>query len=596
LGKSFPRARILAALLVVAACGGRAKEPPPVAALASTREAQDAIRPLRQRWMSAGPTDRARLEPDLRKFLAAFPKDGLVPLVRAELALCLLAQSDVEGAREAVRPVLSGSTGSVRDLAEIVEGAILLRKGQPALAFERLLPLVGKIIDPQARILFDEEIVQAAIGSGRWYEAVAYMDVWLRDAQDEDRDAVRGNVERALAAIPSEALELTLKAMDRGAGYGPAIRRAVVDTLASVALKEKDPDLARRLVEAKGPAPVASDVVEGLEDLASSGAGAVADGRTIGFLLSTGAGPTGARSAEVLSGAIDALRARSGSSAEDATRIISREERDPARTELALGALASQGAVLLVAGLDAEEADAADRFAARTGTPTILLYPSHKTPHGASAYALGEPEGTECPALESALRDRGARRIVTVGPGAVPCDIAPVQAGEPRFPVKAWKQAHTDGLVLSGDSACTRDVLTDVAGGGPAGVRIATGLLGAGIAADEPGASLLLVASAGVFPLSQGASASPLDAYKKRHGIAPSWSVALGHDATVLARLAVTGLPLDRTEDAAKVKALHERVRAALAAAEAPLWTTEARRFGADRAMPRTIAVREIKR
>jgi hypothetical protein len=139
-------------------------------------------------------------------------------------------------------------------------------------------------------------------------------------------------------------------------------------------------------------------------------------------------------------------------------------------------------------------------------------------------------------------------------------------------------------------------VLADVVGGGLAGLRIGIGLLGADVVADEPGGPALLVASAGAFPLLRDSPASPLDGYKKRHGVAPSWSAALGHDALALARLAVAGLPLDRTQDPAEVASRHARVSAALGAAEVSLWTTEASRFGPDRAMPRTIAVREIKR
>jgi hypothetical protein len=182
---------------------------------------------------------------------------------------------------------LRGPAGTAHDLGELAQGAVLRKSGQPAQAFDRLLPLVGKLIDPYARALFDEEIVRAAIDARRWYEAVAYMDLWLRESQDDARATARANVDRALAGVPPEALELMLQAMraDRGrAGYGTEIRQAVVARLAAVAIEEGNTELARRLVESSGANPVTGDVAEGLEELASSGGAPAIDGRTVGLL------------------------------------------------------------------------------------------------------------------------------------------------------------------------------------------------------------------------------------------------------------------------------------------------------------------------
>src|SRR6185436_19843168 len=74
------RCGAIAALGVAAgaACGGRsASEPAPTAALASSRGAQEAFRPLKQRFASADGPGRAALEPNLKWFVATYPKDGL---------------------------------------------------------------------------------------------------------------------------------------------------------------------------------------------------------------------------------------------------------------------------------------------------------------------------------------------------------------------------------------------------------------------------------------------------------------------------------------------------------------------------------------
>src|SRR6185503_10117901 len=204
---------------------------------------------------------------------------------------------------------------------------------------------------PYARLLLDESIVAAAIGAHRWYEAVAYMDLWRREGQEDAAEVVRHAGRRRSEAIPADALETMLKAMQGAngrAGYGAEIRKAMVSRLATVALADQDTDLARRLVESTGDQAL-GEAAEGLEELASSGGAPTVDGRTIGLLVSTGKGQLGVRAAQVLTGVVDALRA-GGGGPPDHVRLATRDERDTKRTDLALLSLASHGAAILIAG------------------------------------------------------------------------------------------------------------------------------------------------------------------------------------------------------------------------------------------------------
>ena len=105
----------------------------------------------------------------------------------------------------------------------------------------------------------------------------------------------------------------------------------------------------------------------------------------------------------------------------------------------------------------------------------------------------------------------------------------------------------------------------------------------------------LFVASAGSFPLRRGDTASPLYGFTKRHGRAPSFWAALGHDAAVLARIAEKTLPLEKTDDTAEVDKRHRAVAEALLAAEGDLWSTSARGFSSKPVVERDVSVVEVR-
>ena len=593
---------------IVGGCGGRGGgDTAPVASLASSRGAQEAFRPLKQRFVTSDRAGRGRLEPNLTWFVATYPDDGLAPLARLYLGLIAVDRGDAAGARQVAQGVAAGQSGTTRDLAELLDGAILLEQHATTQALERFMALVGKFIDPYARMLLDEKIVQAAIVARRWYEAVAYMDLWLRDAPEENAAAVRAQVRKSLEPVPVEALELMLQAMRTDAarmGYGVEIRKALVARLASVALEKQDSVLARRLVDGAATSQALGDAAEGIEELASSGGAATVDGRTIGLLVSTGQSHLGTRSAEVLTGVVDALRA--GGDAADHVRLTTRDERDPKRTELALLALASQGASILIAGLDPAQAEVAAAFAERTQVPVIILspLPGGKEPR-APLYVLGPPSESLAVSLVAALAQRGARSIAPVGaspPEALakvvfvepaPCDARPSQAGSSRFPVDAWKAAKVDSLLLLGDAACAADAIV-AATSQKLGVRAAVALDGAEIAA-EPSRLPLLVATAGSFPMKRGDSSSALFAFKRRQGKPPSFAAALGHDAAILARVAERALPEGRADDATEVGRRHRAASEALASAEADLWSTSARGFASRPVIARDVTIVEAK-
>jgi hypothetical protein len=442
------------------------------------------------------------------------------------------------------------------------------------------------------------------------------MDLWLRDAQEDELVEVRGQVKKALEVFPSDVLERMLRTMQderEGAGYGSEIKKALVARLAVVAIEKQDTNLARRLVESTGTGPVLGEAAEGLEELASSGGAPVSDGRTLGLLMSASAqenevSDMAARAADMLTGVMDALRAESQSAAPDGVRLLTRDERDPKRTELTLLSLANQGASVLIAGVGPEQAAIAAAFSGRTGVPVLLLSPpAPGKPLPASVYLLGASTENVATLLAAALAARGARIIAPVGGKvegelaerftfglAAGCDVPTVQAGEPRFPVDAWRKDKIDGLLLLGDAPCAFDALAEVAASGLGPVWAGVGLE-AGPLAAEPRHFPLLVARAGPFPLTRAEANSPLRAFLRRQGKAPSWYSALGHDAAVIARAALRAIPQDRAEESREVTRRHELAGAAILRFEGELWSTDARGFGGSNTIPRDIKILEVR-
>jgi hypothetical protein len=597
--------------LVLAAAGGACRshkaELAPQAALAGSRSAQEIFRPIKQRFTTSNVVERARLEPNLTWFVQAFPGDGSTPLARIYLAFIAIDQGDAARARQLIDAAAPGPAGTMRDLAELVEGRVLLAQKDPEQAYERLLPMVGKLIDPYARLLLDESIVEAAIGAHRWYEAVAYMDLWLRDGQEDESEAVRQAVRMRLEAIPGNALETMLQAMqgqNGRAGYGTEIRKAVVARVATVALADQNTELARRLVESTDDQAL-GDAAEGLEELASSGGAPTIDGRTIGLLVSTGKSLLGVRAAQVLTGVVDALR--SGGGAPDHVRLATRDERETKRTDLGLLSLANHGASVLIAGFDPPQADVAARFAARTKIPVILLSPTSdgKTP-APPAFVLGASREASVRALADYLKKSGTRVAAPVGAPAADgdvegltlleggaCDAPAAQAGTSRFPLDAWRKGRLEALLLLGDSSCANEVIFDVAEARLGKVRAAVGLEGAELAAESNPLPTVF-ATAGRFPLMPGGSSSPLFGFKERHGQAPSWFATLGHDAALLARMALHAVPAQPSEEPQEVARRHERVAKELGKVEVELWSTSARGFAGGTVIPRDITAAAV--
>src|SRR6185295_20315008 len=101
-----------------------------------------------------------------------------------------------------LRWVIDLPPGTTRDLATIARARSLRLHGAPAAALESLRPLVGKVVDDADREIFLEEIALSSIAAHDDYEALAYLDAWLRGVGEDDKARVQVKIAQILETLP----------------------------------------------------------------------------------------------------------------------------------------------------------------------------------------------------------------------------------------------------------------------------------------------------------------------------------------------------------------------------------------------------------
>jgi hypothetical protein len=605
----------------------------PVASLADTTAAGRAFEHILVAWVRNEPGERPQLRHDLDAFVTSFPTDGLAPLARVYLILSLMDPiADWAQAERRLESMIPPLPGSARDLFLIAQAKLLRYHHQPDAAFELLRPIVGKMVDSRARALLQEELTFDALEAREPYEAIAYMDAWLRGATEEDREPSEAKVAVALGAVPEAALRGSLQAMRESAragqshGYGIAIERLVAERLAQIAMERGDATLARWLLDPEaGGVPLPEEVTATLGRLATSrrGIGSVA-GRTVGLVLPTSSDELRDEAADVLRGVLWALEiARDNSSHDVPIRLVTRDDGgDPARLRESLEEVAGEGASVIITALDARAAqDALEWGTASSLAVIVLAEPAKRGPviAATSGFSVGEDWTSELAALAGNLSvSRPASQIAMIAdaeaaaslvdamsgpdklePAPFSCDAPLPSAGESRFPLESWERDGVQRWIVAGSTSCAEDLFRGLARHARRGV-IGLSLEAAETRARPTAGFRLVTAAAGVVPVDVANADDPrvadVRAMVKRTGAPPAWWAALGHDAAVLAKASIITLPLDTTADPVEISRRHLATHQALLDAKAPLWTSEQSGFDARRSLPRVIRVVELSR
>jgi hypothetical protein len=610
-------ATILGALGVawVGACAGSSTQLRPVANLASSTRAGSAFEHLREEWIRSTDANRHVLRRDLEAFVNDFPGDGLAPLARLYAVLAWMSPPQDWARAEAIlRATSDPPPGTSHDLYLVALAKDLRHHHDPDAAFDLLRPLVGKMVDGASRGLLEEEVSLDALESHRDYEAIAYMDAWIRGASEEGRDAVLAKVSKVLTQLPEQALAGSLRAMRASGashGYGAEIERLVAERIANIAVERGDPSLARWLLDPDaGAATIPGKVGVELGELATSkrGLGNVI-GRTVGLVLPTHSAELRGAAADVVRGMAWALELPRGDpSGGDRVRLVTRDDTgEPEQLISSLEEIAGEGASIIVTGLDVTSADRALEWADAKQIALLLLAAPSAAHRGSFVFALGQPLAPVIQALLGAAKppqNKGGGLVAPIVEGdaakffvegftfetavrwraPVPCDVRSAKAGQPRFPVASWRASGVHTWLLASSPECARDVIHEVTASGDGGV-FALALEAAGVTEHAGPGVRLLAAATGIVPWQAAppGDARTVDAQAMvaRSGGYPSWWAALGHDAGVLSRRALSTLPLDTVTAAADISRRRREARDALARARAPLWTADAEGFDA---------------
>lgn len=449
------------AWIATAACGGAASEPRPVPSLASSPASATAFAEIRDAWSDPEHTSPATLRKLLERFCARFPGDGLVPLARVYLALMALEAGDLADADRQLAATESLPPGSARDLWTVASARLLRLRGNPEGAMNLLRPLVGKSVDPIARGAFQEELTLVALATQRDYEAISYMDAWLRTSSEEDKDRTVARVSALVARLAKEVLVSALQAMRKeraSFGYGVDIERILAGQLASIATQTADVELARMLLDPNAGAIVlAGDAGAELGGLATSRRGLnVVEGRTIGLLLPTRSAVLRNQAADVLRGVMWALGLPHGlrrgrdettepAPAPDAGAGRAREAREPCAppepappvqepradeglrlvtrndagstdpTDLSLDELVGEGAAVIIAALDTQTAGRALRWGETHGVAVVAIAPPlESVVAGGFGFVLGESNESVVESLVRAAPSMAGERAAPI--------------------------------------------------------------------------------------------------------------------------------------------------------------------------------------
>jgi hypothetical protein len=352
------------------------------------------------------------------------------------------------------------------------------------------------------------------------------------------------------------------------------MRAAIASRLTAIAVDERDPELARFVLEQGSNLGDQRDAAQELMDLAtSSESGQHVQGRTLGLVLATNTEDQRLRSSEVAAAVAATLGLPRAASGPDAVRLVfAQDEGGPGGATAAFQSLGLQGAAVVIAGFDSVTAEHHSWQAERVGIPTVLLHP-HQLETPMWSYTLGVSPEHERALLEAEMRARGlfASRLVETDADACQPDTARAVQAQ----VRSWAVGGSDSVLFLGTRACAEAVL---AANAKAKRPLPIGLgLRAGAAAGRSDPRVIALAP-GAYPFE--AKDAALKSWLERNGTTPSWFQSLGHDAAVLARAALKRLPETNHKGRSEVSAQLNAVRASLLhVGQVPLWTSDSSRF-----------------
>lgn len=563
----------------------------PVPALADSGSAQRAFRALRERWHTTSVEQRAGLVQELRRFLSTYPEDHQVRLARVYLAWLLVEAGELAEARELVELTRRGPVGAAADFAQVVDAALLVRHKQPHEALKLLRPLQGKLIDPVEAFLATQQLVLSAMAANLYAEALSHVVDWSLQASPTDRLRVHSDAKSLVARVPRRYLERALETERPEVGDDDAPLHAsekqwfydvITTQVGAIALVQRDRELARRVL-AENPA-LETDA-EGPSELLRLATGvsesAAVVEKTIGLVLNVRTAVARRRSSQLAAGLTQSLSlVDTEVKRNDRGRIDVVLSDDANGLERGLAELAARGAPLLLTGATEDDATTAARFAARERIPVVLFLPPRVTTNYAFVLGIGDAEQER---LAGGGLDPDAALATELE-----CEVAAESTAATGFPMAKWGAEGRKSLYLLGDAACAQRALSEL--------RTSTfhpdvwfGLESGHLWPGESNPDFHAL-RAGRFPWTAGALADASALALRLHH-QPTWYETLGHDAALIVKYVLEGLPQVHLQDDEQVALYHARVLQRLKTFESDeLWSSTMARFDDTMRLERFLA------
>ena len=577
-----PVTRFVVVLLGLAGpgCGAGQEAHQPTPSLSETRDAQAAFRGIVRRWFEEDESGRPPLRATLERFLARFPNEPRAANVRVLLAWIAIVDGDQPQALRLIAEARASDSPAVRDFAEVAAARLLLARQQPEAALAKLKALEDKLVDPAERLICSELHLQAALAGRNFADALIALTSYLAAAPADLGDRARARALAVLSRLPEAVLEGSLAELDERARRGPLsppdvwLRRVVRERLIRLAVEHKDARLARRLLDSHPGLARRNDLsVELLQLAATASAAADSEGAFVGLALEIGDVDAEARSASVARGLAEALSASLPGA--DSLPIVVKAS-DAQHVGEVLSELSNAGALALVAGVSDPAAEQAATWAVTGSAPVLLIRDTPDLVISELSFVLGTSDMDQLDAIRKELERRNLAKWMRVGRGGLDCRATQEKAGQTRFPVKEWKQAGVDAVVVLGPRSCALELFAE-AREQRFMPLLAVGLEGAEVLPSLTGKRFAL--SAGSFPSAEPGVDVPADFYE-----------SLGHDAGSLVRHAWAQLG---GVGANKDEKLRARLPSVLADVSVPLTTSETTGFAGKRRLRRVLGIRE---
>ena len=655
--KLAPSLICLALLPCFASCGpgARSRLTP---ALARTVPAQLRYETVVDRWwvyFRAEPgsplraTTAAEMVQDLDVFITRFPADPLSDRAKILKVLVRMDQQPTDLNEVPAEP----SAGSSHDLWQLAVGRGARLAGNEVLARKMITELIGKVVDPIARAVFYEELVETSLGGTN--DVVTLLDGWLRSVSGREHDPVIARVRTYVASLSKEALEPALDALVAGrVTFVDELRDALLGRLSELALATGDSELAKKVLDGNLASSALTAVQQELSELAASRRGTVRiDGRAVGLLLPSQSPELREEAADVLRGMMWALGLPRGVRDERAgvssvgieppcaerehapfeppgaferLQLITRDVPlavlhaeangdDALRRSLEreLDALLAQGAAVIVGGIDERSAALMLQWQRTHRIPMILLSKPalvHFVTDNIT-FVVGEDRGVVIDQIGKALGKRKVAPVIDeseatfypaqgVALGSLTllspasCERPVLVAGDSRFPLAAWSKDRVDTWLVTGSHECARRLANDLSKDKVKGTIALT--LEATMDLESKGEDVV-VASAGIMPFGViETSDADVRAYARRFNNDVTWWGAIGRDAGTLVRIALRSVPSDETDDPTVMRDRRDRIASALRVVRAPLWTSERAGFDSGQVLRRKVCVKSLKR